>query len=118
MIRLSNLIKINWRVDARWRGDSMVMTDKTRSGRDLSLAFCLAGVGFSIQEIAYILLDVYSHGQARYLIKGRERAAMRCATKAVASVEESKAAMNIQQEDINEDDEQTLMDMLFAEAGK
>ncbi|RYH06115.1 bifunctional DNA primase/polymerase [Tropicimonas sp. IMCC6043] len=91
--RLLHLVETNWRINARWRGVSLGMQDQTRSAHDMSLSWHLAAFGFGTDEIAYVLLNLYEHGQARFLARGGERAAMRCAVRASASVDQARDEM-------------------------
>lgn len=75
---------------ARWRGETTGMKDKTRSALDLSVARWLAAVRFTAEQIVWVLLYRFEHGQARWLVKGGLRAAQRCAARAVRSVRDER----------------------------
>lgn len=77
----------------RWNGDTTGLNDTSRSAMDLSVAQMLGMRGFTADEIAWVLLAVFEHGQARYLMKGNERAAMRCASVAIAAQERREMLM-------------------------
>jgi hypothetical protein len=89
--RLLYLVEHNHKINARWRGLSQGMEDASRSAMDMSLSWWLAAHGFERDEIAYILLNEYEKGQARYLeLKYGQRAAMRCAARAMAYIEAAR----------------------------
>lgn len=73
----------------RWDGGTHGMKDTSASAMDMAMASMLVSRGFDYNQIVGLLLEVFEHGAA-YRDQD-DRAAMRCAFRAVQQVENEKA---------------------------
>ncbi|WP_170340884.1 bifunctional DNA primase/polymerase [Ruegeria arenilitoris] len=88
--RLMRMLKRQPALARRWSGDDSGLVSG-RSSLDLAVAQLLSMVGFSYDEIVWLLMQRFEHGQARHLATGGERAAQRCAQRAIDTREEERA---------------------------
>jgi hypothetical protein len=94
--KLDRALQRNRTLRMRWIDNLKSRGDVTRSARDHSVAFLMAGLGFTAQEIAYALLERFEHGACRdpaTPYHRQVRAAQRCAAKAVAAYDELRRAV-------------------------
>ncbi|MEL6799865.1 MAG: bifunctional DNA primase/polymerase [Pseudomonadota bacterium] len=73
----------------RWHGDTRGMRDVSASAFDMAMASMLTGRGFDYHQIVGLLLEAFEHGAA-YRDQD-ERAAMRCAFRAITQHEDARA---------------------------
>ncbi|MEY8095849.1 bifunctional DNA primase/polymerase [Falsihalocynthiibacter sp. S25ZX9] len=91
MKRLKIKLLVGARIAHRWRGVKAKLKEagRSRSCMDYSMAHLLARAEFTADEIAYLLMEEFEHGQARHLGAAGVRAVQRCASAAVNSLAEA-----------------------------
>ncbi|NOE33874.1 bifunctional DNA primase/polymerase [Ruegeria sp. HKCCD7318] len=89
--KLERILKVQPALARRWGGDGSGLVSG-RSSLDLAVAQILSMVGFSYHEIVWLLMHRFEYGQARHLPFGGERAARRCAQRAIDAREQERVA--------------------------
>ncbi|WP_170600911.1 bifunctional DNA primase/polymerase [Ruegeria arenilitoris] len=89
-LKLARMLKVQPALARRWAGDSSGLVSG-RSSLDLAVAQILSMVGLGFDEIVWLLMHRFEYGQARHLAVGGERAARRCAQRAIDAREQERA---------------------------
>jgi len=92
LAKLNKILAAEQLIYWRWHGNTAGLgeTGRSRSAMDFSMAHKLSMVGFETNEIIWLLLCQFEHGQCRWMDNGRValRAAQRCASKAKTNSKE------------------------------
>jgi hypothetical protein len=80
----------------------------------MSMARLLAMYGLTVEEIVWALLAWFEHGQARYLEKGGERSAQRCAARAITAQRADAAAVRRMMRRPSDEDDAAMAALLSA----
>ncbi|WP_342028771.1 bifunctional DNA primase/polymerase [Aliiruegeria lutimaris] len=108
MGRLEVKILVGARIAGRWEGMTGGLKEqaRSRSAMDFSTAHMLARAGFTFDEIVFLLVKKFQHGQAANSPSvSQPRAACRCAAAAIRSLEKDYIAPALVQPATSEEDE-------------
>ncbi|WP_425045240.1 bifunctional DNA primase/polymerase [Primorskyibacter sp. S87] len=121
MERLEVKILVGARIACRWKGmtGSLKEPARSRSAMDYSMAHMLARAGFSFDEIVFLLIEKFEHGQAANRPHVRQpRAARRCAADAIRALEPGYTEPKfVEPRDLSDEEEAKLLSVIRRHKG-